>query len=64
MESSKTCAVPFNIFLDAKFLCVKITRNRLQGKVAHSLCCNLVFYKVACICMLLTWHKNNHFSNL
>jgi len=35
----------------------------LQGKVAHFLRHNLVFCKVACIYMLLTWHKNNNFSN-
>jgi hypothetical protein len=32
--------------------------------VVHFLHYNLVFYRVACIYMLLTWHKNNNFSNL
>jgi len=33
----------------------------LQGKVAHFLRHNLIFCKVTCIYMLLTWHKNNNF---
>jgi hypothetical protein len=36
----------------------------LQGKVVHFLSCNPFFCKVACIYILLTWHKNNNFSNL
>jgi hypothetical protein len=36
----------------------------LQGKVVHFLCHNPVFCKVTCIYMLLTWHKNNKFSNM
>jgi hypothetical protein len=36
----------------------------LQGVVAHFLCHNLVFCRVACIYMLLTWYKNNNFPNL
>jgi hypothetical protein len=36
----------------------------LQSKVVHFLCCNLIFCKVACISMLLTWHNNNKISNL
>jgi hypothetical protein len=36
----------------------------LQGRVAHFLCCNPFFCKMACIYMLLTWHKNNNFTNL
>ncbi len=32
-------------------------------RVAHFLCHNLVFYKMACIYMLLTWNKNNYFPN-
>jgi hypothetical protein len=27
-----------------------------QGRVVHFLSCNLVFYRVVCIYMLLTWH--------
>jgi len=33
----------------------------LQGKVAHFLRRNLVFCRMMCIYMLLTWHKNNNF---
>ncbi len=40
------------------------TNKWLQTKVALFLHCNLVFWKVASICMLLTWHKNNNFPNL
>jgi hypothetical protein len=36
----------------------------LQDKVAHFVCRNLVFFKMACIYMLLTWHKDNNFPNL
>jgi len=36
----------------------------LQNRVVHFLCRNLVFCKVACIYMLLKWHKDNNFPNL
>jgi hypothetical protein len=36
----------------------------LQGRVAHFLCHNPIFCRVACIYILLTWHKNNKISNL
>ncbi len=36
----------------------------LQGKVVHFLCHNQIFCRLACIYMLLTWHKNNNFPNL
>jgi hypothetical protein len=36
----------------------------LQGKVTHVLHHNLVFCRMACIYMLITWHKNNNFPNM
>ncbi len=36
----------------------------LQGRVVHFLRHNSFFCRVACIYMLLTWHKNNNFLNL
>ncbi len=36
----------------------------LQGRVAHFLRHNPIFCKLACIYMLLTWHKNINFPNL
>jgi hypothetical protein len=50
------CFTKFN-----KLLC---SVGWLQGRVAHFLRCNLVFCRVACIYMLLTWHTNNNFPNL
>jgi hypothetical protein len=44
--------------------CSIVVIGWLQGRVVHFLRHNLVFYRVACIYMLLTWHKNNDFSNL
>ncbi len=39
------------------------SKGWLQGRVAHFLRHNLVFCRMACIYMLLIWHKNN-FPNL
>jgi len=36
----------------------------LQGRVVHFLCHNLVFCRMVCIYMLLTWHENINFLNL
>jgi hypothetical protein len=36
----------------------------LQGRVAHVLRHNPVFCRMACIYMLITWHKNNNFPNM
>jgi hypothetical protein len=42
----------------------KMALRWLHGSVVHFLCHNPFFYKMACIYMLLTWHKNNNFRNL
>jgi hypothetical protein len=36
----------------------------LQGRVVHFLCRSIIFSRVVCVYMLLTWHKNNNFPNL
>jgi hypothetical protein len=41
-----------------------VVEGWLQGRVAHFLHHNIVVGRVACIYMLLTWHKNNNFPNL
>jgi len=38
--------------------------TQIANKKVHFLCCNPIYYKVARIYMLLTWHKNTFFSNL
>jgi hypothetical protein len=43
-------------------LLFKDGKGWLQGKVAHFLCHNLIFCRMVCIYMLLTWHKNNFFQ--
>jgi hypothetical protein len=40
------------------------SRRWLQGRSTHFLHHNPIFCRVVCIHMLLTWHKNNNFSNL
>jgi len=57
------------VFNSVRFLaisCDEVTMvdGWLQGKLVHFLCHNLVFCRVTCIYMLLTWHKNNNFSNM
>jgi hypothetical protein len=42
---------------------IEFFKGWLQGRVAHFLCHYVGFCKMACIYMLLTWHKNN-FPNL
>ncbi len=34
----------------------------MQGRMVHFLHCNLVFFRVVCNYMLLTWHKDNIFQ--
>jgi hypothetical protein len=54
--------------IDLKFLklqqhdSLKHSYGWLQGKVVHFLRHNLVFCKVICFYMLLTWHENNSFQ--
>jgi hypothetical protein len=46
------------VFMQAWFI------GWLQGRVVRFLRPHLVFCRVACIYMLLTWRKKNNFSNL
>jgi hypothetical protein len=47
-----------------KLILVISNEGWLQGRVVHFLCHNIIFSKVACIYMLLTWHEKNIFPNL
>jgi hypothetical protein len=56
--------------MDLKFLKIqqhdslKHIYGWLQSRVVHFLCHNLVFSRVTCFYMLLTWYKNNSFQIL
>ncbi len=43
---------------------ISTLKGWLQGRVVHFLHHNLIFCKVACIYMLLSWHKRKNFPNL